>query len=772
MSYHQKTKEELIALLQGHDVAALRAATFEGLCREAIVLSAESIIIDANAAAHEVLGYEIGQLVGISVFACISERTFFDTPRGVPGERQASTKSVLVKKDGTQITVYLRTLLTEYRGREVQAYGFVVCDDFGLVDKRYKDIYDISPNAVIQVDPRGKLLAVNPAGAKIFGFLSQEEAVAAEIYTGDYLYNPAEGLSYLKRLRKEGFIPYQLFKVLDPHSKRERWIEVNSTGFYGNRGELIHYEAIIRDVTSSKVMELHLQNEKSRLKAVLNSIPGPVLVMRPKDFVIVDCNEKAKDIFGDIEGQECNLGCFSTTGYCSSSPSSNIGCENLSTVTSWQCTDTERHGTTWEVYDVPFHDLDGSPLSLKFMLDISKRVEYEEKLKEARALAEQGNQAKSTFLANMSHEIRTPLNGVLGTLQILLDDNLSAEQRGYVRGAMECGRSLLNIINSILNISRVDAGMMEEQQVEMNPAALFSSTTTLCIPQAHKKGLSLEFNRGSSLPPLLRGDSERIRQILFNLIGNAIKFTEFGGIKVTASLLPFTRKDGSRTLYFSVSDSGVGIPPLLINQAFDVFSQVDSSYTRRHQGAGLGLGIVKRLVHLLGGTIAVDSDTGKGTTVHVTVMVSDTKGDVISEKVVDNDVAIVNFENVHVLLAEDEIINRTIAVTLLERLGCHVISAEDGFQALDKLRKNTFDLIFMDIQMPGCSGIDFTRRVRNDEEFRCISSIPIVAMTAHSMEGDKELFLKAGMTDYIAKPFAIEEIKRVVSSLLIRKEID
>lgn len=762
MDFHNKSKEELIALLEEHQGGEVRARTFEDVTREAILLSFDDIIIDANAAAHKVLGYEVGQLIGLSVYACINEQHLFESLTW----RDANTKRVFVKKDGSHITVYLRTLLTEYQGRFVQTYSFVLSDDFCLVDRRFKDIYDISPNAVIQVDPRGKLLAINPAGVKLFGYQNQEEAVAAEIYTGSYLFSPKEGLAYLKRLRKEISIPYHLFKVLNPRTKKEHWIEVNSTGFYGTRGQLIHYEAIIRDVTTSKVMEFHLQNEKSRLKAVLNSIPGPVLVMRPMDLVIVDCNEKAKDIFGDIEGQECsNLGPFAKTGFGASSRSTVISGENLSTVTSWQCTDTDRHGTTWEVYDVPFHDLDGSPLSLKFMLDISKRVGYEEKLKEARALAEQGNQAKSTFLANMSHEIRNPLNGVLGTLQLLLDDTLSAEQRSYVKGAMECGASLLNIINSILNISRVDAGMMDVQHVEMNPAVLFSSTTTLCIPQAHKKGLSLEFKRGSSLPHFLKGDSERIRQILFNLIGNAIKFTDSGGITVSASLLPYTKRDGSRTLYFSVSDSGVGIPPLLINQAFDVFSQVDSSYTRRHQGAGLGLGIVKRLVYLLGGTIAVDSDNGKGTTVHVTVAVLDTKSEPVVEETLKNNAPVVNFENIHVLLAEDEVINRTIAVTLLERLGCHVISAENGFQALEKLRENTFDLIFMDIQMPGCSGIDFTRKVRNDEEFRDISAIPIIAMTAHSMEGDKEVFLKAGMSDYIAKPFAIEEIKRVLCAL-------
>ena len=762
MDYQNRTKEELIALLQAQSEEASCAKVFEELSQEGVVLCSDHLIIEANNAAHRLLGYGLGHLIGHSIKEYIDSETLVDFEQG---DHSMGLNSQIARNDGSFLTAHIRMQCVGYQGRQVLACSFIDYSHFDLVDKRFKDIYELSPNAVLQLNPRGKLLAANPTGAALLGFNSQEEAVAAEVMTGDYLVNPEEGLAYFKRLRKLGVIPSQLFKARSPRSGKEKWIDVSSTGIYSGQGDLSHYETIVRDVTESKLMELHLQNERSRLNAVVNSIPGPVLAIRPDDSVVVDCNTKAKEIFGDIEGKEYNPQCFSREPQSSSRRSVETIEEGGITVRSWRCRD--RKGTDWNVYNVPFHDQNGSPLILKFLLDISNRVVYEEKLKEARALSEQANKAKSDFLANMSHEIRTPLNGVLGTLQILHGEELTEEQQSHVVVAMECGRSLLNIINSILNISRVDAGMMEAYRGEVNPALLFAATTTLCAPQAHEKGLTLEFQKDPSLPLLVEADSERIRQILFNLIGNAIKFTDIGGIVVTASLLPFTRQDGSKTLYFSVTDTGVGIPPLLIDQAFDVFTQVDDSYAKRHQGAGLGLGIVKRLVELLGGTIVVESQLGEGTTMHVTVLVSELEDPVKPEVI--STVSCEKFENIRVLIAEDELINRAIAKTVLEKLGCTVVTAADGLQVLEILAQQSFDLIFMDIQMPGCSGIDATRTIRNHKSFVRVADTPIIAMTAHAMDGDKQAFLKAGMDEYIAKPFDIEVIKKVMSKLLCEK---
>ena len=763
MDYSGKSRKELIDLLKSAEEENSFARIQASNAVEGVLLCSDSVIVKSNSNATTILGYTSEELQGLPVEVVIE-------PEGLAKLKTAtltgdgSCHTCLLKKDGSFLTVHLRTSLVQLPDGIASLYSFIEYEPLGLTERRFKDIYNISPNAVIQVDPRGKLLATNRAGAGFFGFDTPEEVVAEKIFVGKYLCNPIESLTFFRRLKKDGRIPNFVFKAKNPRTKREFWVEVSATPFYSLSGQVTHYEAILRDVTASKVMEIYLKNEKSRLNAVFNSIPGPVMVIDPRTSMVVDFNESAHQHFGDLKGTRQHLGCFTRTEQESESRLIDVG-ETQMTMSYWQCCDPE--GRVWTVYDVPFLNIDGAPLSLKFMLDISKRVEYEKKIKDARALAEQANQAKSDFLANMSHEIRTPLNGVLGTLQLLLDDGLTDTQKRYVDVAVECGKSLLDLINSILNISRVDAGRMDVHLVAMNPEELFFTTTTLCVPQAEKKGIQLAFEPGESLEKIVFGDQERIRQILFNLIGNAIKFTDAGNILVTAKLLPCTKGNGSRNLYFSVTDTGVGIPPFLIDQAFDVFSQVDSSYAKRHQGAGLGLGIVKRLVKLQNGTIAVDSDGETGTTMHLTVEVKDASEDTLAVvsrlKPVSADY---DFTNLKVLVAEDEMINRTIAIAMLEKIGCEVVSVSDGTKALEVLRHNSFDLIFMDIQMPGCSGIDITRMLRKDCNYQDKSDTPIIAMTAHAMEGDKETFLKTGMNGYVAKPFDLAAVKEAMVEVL------
>ncbi len=764
MDYSGKSREELIDLLKAVEEDNTFAHLQANAAVEGVLLCSDSVIVKSNSKATSLLGYSSEELQGLPLEIVVNPAGLSELKTdSLTGD--GSCQTCLVKKDGSFLTVHLRTSLVQLPDGIASIYSFIDYQSLGLTEQRFKEIYNISPNAVIQVDPRGKLLATNSAGARYFGFDTPEDAVSQKIYVGKYLSDPIESLSFIKRLRKEGRLPSFVFKAKNPDTSRESWVEVNATPFYSSSGEIKHYEAILRDVTASKVMEIYLKNEKSRLNAVFNSIPGPVLVIDPQTSMVVDFNESAHQHFGDIKGTVDHLGCFTRIEKESESRLIGVG-ESQMTMSYWQCCDPE--GRVWTVYDVPFLNIDGAPLSLKFMLDISKRVEYEEKIKEARALAEQANQAKSDFLANMSHEIRTPLNGVLGTLQLLLDDGLTDTQKRYVDVAVECGKSLLSLINSILNISRVDAGRMDVHLVEMNPEELFSTTTTLCVPQAEKKGIRLSFESDESLQQVVLGDQERIRQILFNLIGNAIKFTDDGSVVVSARVLPFVKGNGSRTLYFSVTDTGVGIPPFLIDQAFDVFSQVDSSYTKRHQGAGLGLGIVKRIVKLQNGTIVVDSDGETGTTMHLTVEVKDLPEDslaTVSELEPNGDE--INFTELKVLVAEDEMINRTIAIAMLEKIGCEVVSVSDGTKALELLKDTRFDLVFMDIQMPGCSGIDVTRKLRKDSSYKDKADTPIIAMTAHAMEGDKETFLKAGMDGYVAKPFDMSEVKQAMVEVLV-----
>ncbi len=733
---------------------------------EGVLLCLDDTVIKCNNRALALLGYTREQLSAVPVHNIIPDKCFQQL-------EQSGNNSVtgclaeLTRNDGSVFAAHVRAGFIQLPEGMARLVHFFDYEGLGLVERRFKEIYDITPNAVIKVAPDGKLIAANKAGAIVLGFGSPEEVVAAGVYVGKYLCDPAQGHAFLKMMHQQKDITSYAFKVKNPGNQRKLWLEVSAAPFYSGTGELQHYEAIVRDVTASKVMEIYLKNEKSRLNAVFNAIPGPVLLIDPEDSFVVDCNESARYTFGDIKGQSCHLGCFSRDEQFPVSRLINVGDSRIA-LSYWQCCDKD--GKSWTVYDVPFLNIDGSPLSLKFMLDISSRVEYEGKLKEARALAEQANQAKSDFLANMSHEIRTPLNGVLGTLQLLQDDGLTEQQQQYVSIATESGKNLLSLINSILDISRVDAGKLEVQYVKMNPALLFETTISLCIPDAEKKGISLKFEAHSSLPDFVEADQERIRQILFNLLGNAIKFSDGGMIEVSVMLLPQVRENGNRVLYFVVEDCGVGIPPFLVEQAFDVFSQVDGSYSRRHQGAGLGLGIVKRLVTLLGGTIAVDSDGESGTAIHVTVGVREINHELAVEAderqgAVDG----FDFSDLKILLAEDEVINRTIAIAMLEKMGAEVVDVPDGNKALEELEKNNFDLVLMDIQMPECSGIDVTRMIRKDKRFSDKADLPVIAMTAHAMDGDRETFLKAGMDAYVAKPFEKEELRQTIVTVLTER---
>lgn len=397
-----------------------------------------------------------------------------------------------------------------------------------------------------------------------------------------------------------------------------------------------------------------------------------------------------------------------------------------------------------------------------------ERKSTDRDLLKAKELAEAANQSKNEFLANMSHEVRTPLNGVLGMLQLAQTTDLTEEQRDYVDTALMSGRSLLSIINDILDFSKIEAGKLEVAREPFSPRRLAQDVLATFRSEAKEKQLELLSEISDDLPEKVVGGKGRLKQILFNLVGNSIKFTEQGHVKISMSPVHLDKDSRVVKVLIGIEDTGIGVPKGMVDLIFEPFTQVDGSYVRRHQGTGLGLGIVKRLVGLMGGSLEIDTEEGKGTTVYLTFEF-EYNPDYGADDICCDTVAATG-SGFRLLVVEDNRVNRLLAAGMLSKLGHKADMARDGWEALEMLEKSKYDAVFMDIQMPGMDGIETTRLIRAPKVGSNIDpAVPVIAMTAHAMMGDRELFLESGMDDYIAKPVELSDIKSSLNRLLAKK---
>jgi PAS domain S-box-containing protein len=555
-----------------------------------------------------------------------------------------------------------------------------------------------------------------------------------------------------------------------------RWIEWSCFPI----GDLIY--ATARDISDRKRFEQELQLSEARLQAFLNNSPA-IIFMKDLEGRYLSVNQEFERILRTTQAEVLGK---TDLDFLPPEIANILRNNDRQTVSEGKAINFEE---TVEMHDgvhtyfatkFPIIDINGNPYATGgISLDISDRKQVEIELSNAKDTAEAATMAKSEFLANMSHEIRTPMNGVLGIARLLSDTNLTEEQQNFVQIIQQSGDALLAIINDILDFSKIESGMLVLERQEMDIEDILSSICKLLNSQAIEKQIHLDYEISVDTPIAMIGDSSRLRQILLNLIGNALKFTPSGSVAITVSSKSVgDRNINQHELTFTVKDSGIGISSDRLGLLFRAFSQADTSFSRKYGGTGLGLAISKRLAELMGGTIWVESlgnvggnppsnwfptSPTQGSTFYFTIVLSAGAIAASSQKqpiptTLDPQMA-AQFP-LRILLAEDNLVNQKVAIFTLKKLGYKVDVANNGLEALNAVRQQTYDLVLMDVQMPEMDGLTATRLIR-----QLTGSQPrIVAMTANALPEDRQTCLDAGMDDYLSKPFNIQALIQVFSN--------
>jgi two-component system, sensor histidine kinase and response regulator len=537
----------------------------------------------------------------------------------------------------------------------------------------------------------------------------------------------------------------------------ELWADVQLTAIRDETGRVASLLATILDISDRKAMEGELARQFALLQALLDTIPNPIFYKGP-DTRLLGCNRACEVAFAvdrrDLVGKtvldidflpEADRRFSQAEDERIIAEAGSIGRELKLAY---------RDGVIRDVlYSANgFRDPQGLPGGLVCLIvDITPLKEAERAARHARAAAEAAAAAKADFLANMSHEIRTPMNAMIGMTHLALQTPLTTKQRHYLEKVDAAAQGLLGIINDILDFSKIEAGMMRLESAPFDLGEVLRHVVDLCVLRARDKGLELRLDLADDVPTRLVGDSLRLGQVLLNLVGNAVKFTERG--QVTLSVRVAERAPGGVRLLFEVNDTGIGIAPEDQATLFSPFTQADSSTTRKYGGTGLGLSISRRIVDLMGGEIGVTSDVGQGSRFHFTASFGEAMAAAGDESgpaartlsAPDRDA----LRGVRLLLVEDNDVNRELAAEMLGNAGARVATAGDGVEAMTRLASDDYDLVLMDCQMPVMDGFEATRRLRADGRW---GDLPVVAMTASVLPSDRDRCLVAGMNDFVAKP--------------------
>jgi PAS domain S-box-containing protein len=576
----------------------------------------------------------------------------------------------------------------------------------------------------------------------------------------------------LQRARMTAREPFQdvIFKREVPGTEAH-YMSVSGVPIFDEAGAFTGYRGVTRDITRLKQAEEQGLNAREVLAKLVDAVPDPIFVKDDAHrYMLV--NDAACAFFG--RPREALLGKSDHDFFPKEeadvfwAKDDEAFAAGVDIVNEESCSaggDTRTVSTKKRSIRLP----DGRQVLVGVLRDITDLKQRQRELSIAKEAAEAGSRAKSEFLARMSHEIRTPMNGVLGMTEILRGTPLTREQRGFLDTVHGSGVALLRIINDILDFSKVEAGRLELDEVDFILAECIGDTVDLLRGRAAAKRLPIAVKIAEGLPRVFRGDSARLRQILMNLVGNAVKFAERGAIVIRVDRAAGPGDAGM--LRFEVSDEGIGVAPDAQAQIFDAFAQADGSTSRRYGGTGLGLAICRQLVHLMGGMIGVDSQPGQGATFWFTLRLEASSGAVpvggasvssVAAADTPHDAPALDASGVRVLLAEDNPVNRQVALAMLRSLGLAADTAVNGREAVEATARQAYDLVLMDCQMPELDGFAATAAIRLRDAAAGSARVPIVALTANAMTGDREACIAGGMDDYLSKPFTRAQLQEML----------
>ncbi|RRR70084.1 MAG: response regulator [Candidatus Viridilinea halotolerans] len=604
-------------------------------------------------------------------------------------------------------------------------------------------------NSVIITDEAGLIAWVNPGFTRITGY--ELDAVRGR-KPGSFLQGPGTDRATVARIRAGLRAGLSFSEEILNYRKDGTpfWVTLQISPVFDQAGQITRFVGIGSDISERHAAEVALRHGALSLKTLIAALPimlfatdvhGHISLAEGSGFHLLDLDSEL------IQGRSIFTALAHVPELLTCVRQALVGEHIVSVI--------YIADTVFEVRCSPLLDQLGVPRGvLCAALDVTQRMHATQALIRARDEAEAATRAKSVFLATMSHEIRTPLNAVIGMAGLLLDTPMSGEQRRYAETIRTSGDMLLAVINDILDFSKIEAGNMDLEHHPFDPRTCVEEVIELLAPRAAEKGLRLASAIDFAVPERLISDVTRVRQILVNLVGNAVKFTNHGEVLVkmntTTSMTP-----GVLELHITVSDTGMGIPEDRQMRLFQPFSQMDASTTRRYGGTGLGLAICKRLCDLMGGRIEVASSVGAGATFSVRLPVSPTNSPPRQRPASpppSNGLP----ENLHILLAEDNAVNQQVAMRMLERLGLRADLAANGYEAIAALERQAYDVVLMDVQMPEMDGLEATRHLRT--ALPAARQPYIIAMTAGAMVGDREACLAAGMNDYISKPVQRDDL--------------